>query len=250
MSLRGLERVAVVAQFSPSPLLSKSFERLVRELTIHGYLVIVSSTTEGASDLHWPSGRPANVVIIRRPNIGYDFGSWAVVLNRFADVRSARFVLTLNDSLAGPFSSIGGLITDFESVPSPVWGAVRSYQFAPHLQSFFLGFKQGVLDSKPLRRFWNRVSVQGTKTKVIWKYELGLSELLRTAGIQNSAAFDGATIVEGELNPSILGWRKLLESGFPFVKRQLLTEPHVAPDSAEIPSVVKRLFSEEVVEWL
>ncbi len=247
---RGFERVAVVAQFSSTPQLSRSFEQLVKELTAHGYLVIVSSTTEGTPELQWQGGRPANVSVLRRPNVGYDFGSWAVVLNSFAGVRSAKYLLTLNDSLVGPFSSIAPLLENFESAPGPVWGAVRSYQFAPHLQSYFLGYHDGVVASGPLRKFWNRISVQGTKTDVIWKYELGLSELLRTAGIHNSAAFDGAAIVEGETNPSILGWRRLLESRFPFVKRQLLVEPGVAPDSHEIAAVIRNQFGEEVTEWL
>jgi len=250
VSPQGAERIAVIAQFSSTPRLSRSFSRLVGGLTELGYLVIVSSTTEGSAELEWPDGRPADVVVLRRPNIGYDFGSWAVVLNTIPGVRSAKFLLVMNDSLVGPFSSMAPIVADFESAATPVWGAVRSYQFAPHLQSFFLGFRDGILESGPLRTFWSRISVEGTKTNVIWKYELGLSALLRTVGIDSSSAFDGAGAVDGELNPSILGWRRLLESGFPFVKRQLLTEPQVAPDSSEVAAVVKELFDEEVGEWL
>jgi lipopolysaccharide biosynthesis protein len=245
-----LDRVAVVAQYSRTPRLSRSFQRLVEQLRANDYFVIVSSTTE-AGELEWPEGRPAGVSILRRPNIGYDFGSWAVALNSFPQVRVAARVLTVNDSIVGPFSALAPLIRNFEDAGTPVWGAVRSHQFAPHLQSYFLGFSGGtVLARGPIRRFWRGVSVQGTKTDVIWKYEIGLSQLLRKAGIDSATAFDGMDVVGVGVNPVIIGWHSMLVRGFPFVKRELLVRPEVAPDSAEIPRVISDLFDEEIAAWV
>jgi hypothetical protein len=244
-----LNRVAVIAQFSPTPALSLSHQRLVEQLQANGYVVIVSSTTEGG-ELQWPLGRPPGVTILRRPNVGYDFGSWAVALNSFPQVRTAQRVLTVNDSILGPFADLAPLIRNFEESHSAVWGAVRSHQFAPHLQSYFLGFSGGdVLARGPLRKFWRGVSVQGTKTDVIWKYEIGLSQLLHKVGIESATAFDGMDIVGDGVNPVILGWRTLLERGFPFVKRELLTRPEVAPDSADIPGAVADMFGEDIAAW-
>lgn len=250
LSIDGATRVAVVAQYSPTTTLSRSFQTLVEALTLHGYYVIVSSTTPGAGELVWPSGRPARVTVLRRPNVGYDFGSWSVPIKTLAEVRRAPYVLTVNDSLVGPFADIGPLIHDFESSKEKVWGAVRSHQFAPHLQSYFVGYRDGVLDHAPLRAFWSGISVQGTKLDVIWKYEIGLSQLLDRAHIGTDASFDGLDVVGTGINPSIIGWRTLLDRGFPFVKRQLLTEPDVAPDSADIPAHIEKLYTTEVKTWL
>jgi lipopolysaccharide biosynthesis protein len=245
-----LERVAVVAQFSESAALSRSFQTLVEALVAEGFFVIVSSTTQAEGSLAWPAGRPENVAVLRRPNVGYDFGSWAVVINAFPRVREAGRVLVVNDSLVGPFTALTALVADFESAAADVWGAVRSHQFAPHLQSYFLGFRNGALALPPIRSFWRSISVQGTKTDVIWKYELGFSAMLRAKAIPTATAFDGADLVGEGLNPAILGWHALLEAGFPFVKRELLTRPDVAPDSAELPQVIRAKFDEDVAAWL
>lgn len=244
------DRIAVVAHFSTSTLVSRSFEMLVTGLTATGYAVVVSSTAETTGELLWSGGPPRGVSVLRRPNAGYDFGSWAVALNAFPQIRSAPYVLTVNDSMLGPFRDLGGLIESFEASSAPVWGAVRSHQFAPHLQSYFVGYRGGdVLRRGPVRRFWRSISVQGTKTDVIWKYELGLSKLLAEVGIESDCAYDGRDIV-GDLNPAILGWRALLEAGFPFIKRELVTSPQVAPDSGDIPRVVREMFNEDVLAWL
>jgi hypothetical protein len=51
-------------------------------------------------------------------------------------------------------------------------------------------------------------------------------------------------------NPTILGWRRLLDAGFPFVKRQLLREPQVAPDAVEIPEHLLSRYGVAVREWV
>jgi len=64
------------------------------------------------------------------------------------------------------------------------------------------------------------------------------------------AAIRFKRVVQDGQNPTILGWRRLLDLGFPFVKRQLLRQPEVAPDGSMVREVVERKFGVNLDEWL
>ena len=51
-------------------------------------------------------------------------------------------------------------------------------------------------------------------------------------------------------NPVILGWRALLERGFPFVKRELLRSPDIVPDGDDIPGTVTEMFGADPSDWI
>ena len=64
------------------------------------------------------------------------------------------------------------------------------------------------------------------------------------------AAIPHWRVVADGQNPTIIGWRRLLDSGFPFVKRQLLREPALAPDGEEARTEVEQRFGVAVDGWL
>jgi lipopolysaccharide biosynthesis protein len=208
------------------------------------------STSAGTADLEWAAERPPGVTVVRRPNIGYDFGSWATALDRFPAIATSPHVLLLNDSLVGPFQPIGHLLERFHQSAADVWGMTDTTQFRHHLQSYCLGFKGGTLREPSLSRFWRAVRVESSREDVIWRYEIGLSQLLDREKFVSDAAIPYWRVVGEKQNPTILGWRRLLDEGFPFVKRQLLREPHIAPDGPEVSAEVRRRFGVEVDDWL
>jgi hypothetical protein len=244
------ESVAIVAHWSPDSRVGRSTERLVTGLAGAGFDVVLVSTSESDRPLEWVSGRPEDAAIIRRPNIGYDFGSWATAIDLYPELASSRKVLLMNDSLLGPFEPFDHLLAAFDQSPADVWGMTDTTQFRPHLQTYCLGFKNGCLRESPLDRFWHDVRAEATRDDVIWRYEIGLSELLDAEYFVTEPAIPSWRVVPDGQNPTIRGWRRLLDLGFPFVKRQLLREPRVAPDSKDIPDELRRRFGIEVAEWL
>ena len=56
-------------------------------------------------------------------------------------------------------------------------------------------------------------------------------------------------VAAGE-NPVIRAWWKLIEYGFPFVKREIITNPSVAPRSEWVAREVKARFGVDIDEWL
>lgn len=243
-------RVAVVAQWSARERLSRSVEELIRQLTEHAYHIVLVSTAEVAAPVAWSGSRPLTVTVLRRPNLGYDFGSWATALDRYPRIAAADCVLFVNDSLAGPFAVLDGLLEQFQGSRADVWGITDTTQFGYHLQSYCLGFRRGCLQEPPLRRFWRDIRVERSKEDVIWRNEIGFSRLLRRERFVTEAAIPYRTVVADGENPTIVGWHKLLDRGFPFVKRTLLERPEVASDGELVDPELRRRFGVDVREWV
>lgn len=243
-------KAALVAQFSREPRASRSLLELLSQLAEGGYRCVVSSACEAPGRLEWPGPLPEGTVVLRRPNLGYDFGSWTVALARFPQVAGLGHVIITNDSMAGPFASIAPLLADFEAARTDVWSLTDSYQLGHHLQSFFVGFRGGVLAEPVLRGFFRRVRVEPEKMEVVRRYEVGLTAACIAGGYSMSTRFRAQDLGVGAENPTLAGWQRLLTEGFPFVKRTLVNDPSTAPGAEDAAEVVRRRFGVELADWL
>lgn len=244
------DRVAVIAQFSGQHRISRSLNTMIEELLAAGYRVLVSSSCQSPSELVFAASVHDRVTVLRRPNVGYDFGSWASGLAWDGDISRAGHVVFLNDSMVGPFSSLDKVLAGFHESKADVYGLTDTTQFGYHLQSYFLGFTNGVLQEKALQRFWMGIRHETSKDQTIQRNEIGFSRLLRREGYSCEAAFPCRHVVKPGENPTIRGWQKLLELGFPFVKREIVRTPWVAPDGDLVADVVRRKFDVDIEEWL
>lgn len=227
------ERVAVMAHWSADPIPSRSVVTMLQELDASGYTTLLVSAADVAGPIErtctWAPGEPSlpeMTAVLRRANVGYDFGSWSSALTAFPRLAQAAKVLLVNDSMIGPLVPLAPVVTDFESRSSRAWGLIRSDQHRPHLQSFFLGFQDGVLDSGALRAFWADIRVETRKSRTVRYGELALSEVLDEAGIEWQTMF--APDAKGPVNPTMKGAAHLLHRGFPFVKANGVPDGPVA----------------------
>ena len=224
---------------------------LSNSLVGHDYPVVLVSACDGSGPLEWPGDMPPNITVLRRRNLGYDFGSWAAALDRYPTIASADQVLLVNDSMAGPFVPIDHLFNMFDETGADVWGLTDSSQLGTHhLQSYCMGFKHGCLQEPPLAKFWHDICIEPTRDDIIHRYEIGLSKLLHREHFSVDAAFRHAQVVRGGDNPTIHGWRQLLDLGLPFVKRQLLRQPGLTPDGSKVRAELQRRFGVDVDDWV
>jgi hypothetical protein len=107
-----------------------------------------------------------------------------------------------------------------------------------------------VLSARPLRQFWKDIRDEPEKLQTILRNEIGLSTLLYEEGYVQAAAFPSEMVVIAGQNPVIVGWKGLLKRGFPFLKREILRDPAVAPDAEFAPDFVRELLGLEVSEWV
>ena len=244
-------RVAVVAHWSRLPALTRSVNSLVHQLQRHGYRVVLVSSCESTGELVFGDDVDvARLTVIRKPNIGYDFGSWSVALHMCPAACTANRTLLVNDSMAGPFADLGVVLKGFDASPVDVWGVTDTQQFGHHLQSYFMGFRDGVLAERPLARFWAGIRHHADKQQIIMQNELGLSRLLRAEGFVFAPQFPHEGIVPSGQNPTIIGWRRLLELGFPMVKREILRNPAVAPAGRSVSKVLRARYDQDVADWV
>jgi lipopolysaccharide biosynthesis protein len=244
-------RVAVLAHWSARPVVTRSVRTLVHELQAYGYQVVVSSACEAVEPLVWGDEVALDgLVVIRRPNVGYDFGSWSMALDLVPGTIPTERTILVNDSMAGPFTTLRPLLESLDATPADVWGLTDTQQFGSHLQSYFVAYCDGVLAERPLARFWADVRHEPDKDSVIIRNELGLSRLLQVEGFVHLPEFSHERIVPAGQNPVIRGWKRLLELGFPFVKREILRDPTVAPGGRSVPAVLRRQLGVEVAEWV
>ena len=243
-------RTAIIAHWAANARVDRSASELTRAVLGNGYDVVFVSAAHGSQPLEWADGRPQGITVLRRPNVGYDFGSWATALEYYPDIAESADVLMLNDSLVGPFEPIDHLLDQFHRSAADVWALTDTTQFRHHLQSYGLGFKYQRLLEAPLARFWRNIRAEESREGVIWRNEIGLSRLLDQERFVAEAAIPFWRVVAEGQNPTILGWRRLLDIGFPFVKRQLIREPQVAPDGLQVRAEIRRRFGADVDEWL
>lgn len=246
------QQVAVVAHWSQRPELSRSVQTLLAEFIEAGYTCALVSSAETTGPLQFTDGRLAeSVTVLRRPNVGYDFGSWAAFLAAFEPVRRAPRVILANDSLVGPFDTIAPILAGFDSSGADIWGVTSSDQDCPHLQSYMIGYTDGVLASPALQDFWRGIRVQRTKKGLIRAYEQGLSRVISRNGLSAGAYFPWQSVAQQGQNPTTLGWRRLILSGFPFVKRELvLHPPPELSDAGDVAAVVRQTWGEDVYAWV
>jgi hypothetical protein len=243
-------KAALVAQYSVGRRMSRSLVELVHQLDAAGYRCVICSACEVDGALEWPGELPAGTIVLRRPNVGYDFGSWAVALERFPELAQLGHVILTNDSMVGPFAPIAPLLDSFESARTDVWSLTDSYQLGHHMQSFFVGFRGGVLAEPPWQNFFRRVRVENEKMDVVHRYEVGLTGVCLRNGYSFSTALRSHDLGVGAENPTLAGWRQLLAVGFPFVKRTLVNDPSTAPGADQAERVLRSRFGVELSEWL
>jgi lipopolysaccharide biosynthesis protein len=246
------DRIAVVAHWDVGGRVDRSTATLVAELQRGGYVVVVCSTADAPVALRWPAGGlvdPDRIVVLRRPNIGHDFGSWSVALERFPGVPAMRHVILVNASMLGPLQPLQPLIDRFEGSTADAWGLTGSTTITPHIQSYFLGFRNGVLTDAPLARFCADIRPWPDRYELVANTELRLGQLLAEAGYAVEAAFPSDQFGPDGTDPCIHGWRRLLRHDFPFVKRSIFDGRAGLLEAAEVAAFVERRFGVDLEDW-
>ena len=182
-------------------------------------------------------------------------------------------VLIANDSVYGPLRPLDPILAQVDFDHADLWGATESWQTRYHLQSYFLIAGRKALTSEAWRAFWRKVRPVQSKTWVVRRYEVGLTQALIRGGLRCAAIWPYAQLI-GDVDPALIGragdddplatdpsliarrshagrirqgavarrplnptsdlWRQLLQTGYPFLKRQLLREnPSGVLDIAE-----------------
>ena len=211
--------VAILCHYDRDGALRSDTLRYLRELHAAGFwIVVVSNGTpmgpDGVAALRDVAG-----ALLTRRNIGVDFSAWRMAMRRLSLPRpETRRILLINDSVYGPLAPLAPLLVRMSG--ADLWGMTDSAQRDWHLQSYFLLAGPRLIHAPVWRRFWRGVVPLPFRRWTVGRYEIGLSRKVVAAGLTARALFP----YRKPGNPTLNDWRALLDSGFPFVKRELLRD--------------------------
>ena len=174
-------RLAVMAHFDPHGVVAPHVRHCVEAMSdCADEFVVVSSADLTPESRAWLGARAELVV---RPNVGHDFASYRAGLDRHDLSRVTELVL-LNDSTVFPLIPLERVFAHMGPRPADFWGMTMGYGFFPHVQSYFVVFREAALRSPAFGAFWRDVGMMGDRSGVISEYELGLSRALCDDGLR------------------------------------------------------------------
>lgn len=153
--------------------------------------------------------RDAGLTIIQRENVGHDFVSYKAGI---ATIQLEQYdeLILCNDSVYGPIGDLGATLKTLRDSGSDFQGMTESFDYAHHLQSFFLVFSKKVFSSTAFSNFWASVEVLSNKQEIISRYEVGLTRQLEDAGFGFSSLTPYKDL--GSLRRVRKAWRQYLKT--------------------------------------
>lgn len=198
------QNIAIYLIYQPDGL-SHSHIVTCSYLKFSGYIpVVVSNAQLSLKDKE--KLKPFSLVIIERPNYGYDFGGYRegmfYILNN--KIKPDKLII-MNDSIWFPFPENQNPIAQAEKYPADIVGLLTAEGSRKQIKentakpafvcSFFMFFNNNVLQSNCFYDFWKNYRMTNSKFKTIRRGERGLSYALHSAGfslggITNRKLFD------------------------------------------------------------
>lgn len=181
-----------------------------------------------------------------RENKGNDFGAWSWAFKKYLAGSEYDFLLLANDSVYGPLTDLRYILHQMEEGGYDWWGLTASTQGGFHLQSYFLCFKQSVVESAEFKTVFSVNFNEKSKEKIIEDGELALSKNLLKRDFKygvfaNPEGAGSSSETTFAINPTHHLWIELIEEyKFPFIKRELLLKnPDNMPSVASVFSWLK-----------
>lgn len=216
------KRLFLFAGYDKSGVIDNTLVHYLSELSKLGDIVFVMDCDIDASELSKISDIP-NVLYKSASRHGeYDFGSYKRAY-QYADgagiLPNYDWVYLVNDSVYGPLFDLTGPLMDLESRGVDLTGMVdyRSETSPVQVQSWFVGISRAVATSGFLREFMNNISRQSDKKDIVFKYEVGLTQLILRNGYRMSTLVSGEN---GDVCHSVYhAPHRMLQAGIPFIKK-------------------------------
>ncbi len=181
-------RVAIFIHFDGRGGVGRHVLHYVASLRAAGLAVLFVTNSGRLTDEALAALKPLCTGILVRRNIGYDFGAMREGLAWLGLPRpGTELVVLANDSVYGPLVPLTDMLARIDLSAADIWGATESWQTRYHLQSFFVAVGSAALTNPAWRDFWRGVRPVKSKTWVVNRYEIGLTQRLMRAGLRCAA---------------------------------------------------------------
>ena len=190
--------IAIFAHFDKDCIIDDNVLYYLKQLkTIADKIIFVSDCELNKGELAKLDGLTDYTLAHRHGE--YDFGSYKrglqlIIENGLLD--NTDTLILANDSCFGPFCSLKVFFDQMQEKDCDFWGiASNENRYANktfeskeagnrHVQSYFVVFKNQVVHSDVFRNFLLSVKKEDNKEDIIFKYEMGLTDILCKAGFR------------------------------------------------------------------
>ena len=207
------KRLAIVAHYDPQGSAAAHFLRQLDQIGSSFDDVVVATTSTLTADAVASISERARLV--RRPNIGHDFGSWRDVLEHSGFAQRYDGLLLTNDSYVGYLRPLPQIIETMSTRPVEMWGMTRSARHGNHVQSYFLYFTSFALHSQTFYRFWSELRPAPTRMDAILEQEIGISRALLGGGFRIGSYFTPTATDRRLANLRGIQWLRRRQRAFP-----------------------------------
>ncbi len=171
--------------------------------------------------------------IYTRANVGYDIGAYKdTILDYLSNGKWKNWkeLILLNDTFYGPVFSWVNVFSVMEERKNDFWGLgehLGGKNIPPHIQSYFMAFKEKVLASQCFWIFWKNFYYPRTRGEAITDFELIFTGILKKQGfIEDSymrACQSKFTLQYNRCAYLCDAYKLLRDIKFPIVKFRLFT---------------------------
>ncbi len=220
-------RVCYFAHYDPDDVVGEHVLHYLRALRAAGFALIVGTPCPlPPAELAKLEALAEQVLV--RDNVGMDFGTWIDLLDHFPPGET-DLVLMANDSVYAPIGDLPRFFERLLATPADFYGAVASGEIVPHLQSWLVLLRPAAHQSAAFRTLMARgaIAADTSKTEIVDRFELGMTQRLFAAGLRFHAAYDwrrdSRIAARLPFNPMHLLWDELIAADLvPFLKVELL----------------------------
>ena len=248
--------VAIFLHWSKSDKISKNDQVLISALSTEFDNVIVTRNLNKVS-FREPSlnHHEDNVFFLDRFNSGYDFGGYSDTVKALGKHRkNLSEILLTNNSIFLSTVSLKSTMIAIRDSSTNLTSLTDSYEYAHHLQSYFLHFDHLAIGTDNFWKWWEEIETYSDKESTVQNLEIQLARVMGDFGISSSAIYKYHSLVNfalsstgmslamsnrnepgfnhaiqkmlsGEpINPTHYLWFWLKELGYPFLKKDLLRD--------------------------
>lgn len=224
------KRLFIFASYDKDGIVDESLLYYLRALSVIGDIIFYMDSDASDGQLNKVKQIP-NVIFIKAKRHGeYDFGSykrgffWAKEQDVLKDY---NWVYLLNDSVYGPIRPLGPILEDLESRGKDVIGMCKYHNsdeneliinLPDHVQSWFFGLSKNIATGTEFFEFISGIEHQNNKMDIVYKYEGGLTNLIRINNL-NIEYFMGDDKSGFDMLEKPVS---MLTRGMPFIKKQSL----------------------------
>lgn len=196
--LQAGDRVCLFATYDPHQLVDPHVLHLLRAIAEQGFKIVFVTAATGIRPQDRNVLTECCTLIIRKNNVGWDFGSWKIASEQIRPLYEFKEVLLMNDSVYGPLYDLKEVMANIAAArEADLVGLTDSWDQKYHLQSYFLVLRPDFLRSEAFQIFWRKPTLYSKqKDIIITDFELELTAVALRNGFRVHALYPYKDVVQ------------------------------------------------------